>query len=68
MPAEPSSDRDLGLPRRLDDHHQLGYVLVAMAAFIAGLVLSHLSAERHEGASRIQWPAPVVPHPRTLPP
>ncbi len=54
--------------RRMDDQHKLGYVLVAFAAFIAGLVLSHLSDERAAGGSRIQWPAPTVPHPRTLPP
>ena len=52
-----------------DEHSRYWtYLLVALAAFIAGLALGQLSATRGVGGSRIHWPAPSVPHPRSLQP
>ena len=44
------------------------YLLVAIAGFIAGMALGQLGAMRESGRSRIEWPAPALPHPRTLQP
>jgi hypothetical protein len=44
------------------------YVLVALAAFILGMALGQLGAVRSPGPSRVDWPGPVVPHPRSLQP
>ena len=44
------------------------YLLVALAGFIAGLALGQLGATRGIGGSRIAWPAPAVPHPRSIQP
>ncbi len=44
------------------------YLLVALAAFVAGLAMGQLGSVRGQGHSRIDWPAPSVPHPRTLTP
>jgi hypothetical protein len=44
------------------------YVLVALAAFVIGIALGQLGAVREPGASRVDWPAPTTPHPRSLQP
>ena len=44
------------------------YVLVALAAFLVGMALGQLGAVREPGRSRIDWPAPTAPHPRSLQP
>jgi hypothetical protein len=44
------------------------YLLVAVAAFLAGMAMGQVGSLRGSGRSRIEWPAPSVPHPRTLPP
>jgi hypothetical protein len=44
------------------------YLLVAVAGFIAGMALGQLGAMREPGRSRVEWPSPAVPHPRTLQP
>jgi hypothetical protein len=45
------------------------YWMVAIAAFIAGFMVSR-SAERENSGSRVEWPAPSPgkPHPRSLGP
>ena len=44
------------------------YVLVGLIGLSLGLVLGQLAAEHLRIHSRIPWPAPALPHPRTLPP
>ena len=44
------------------------YLLVALAAFIIGMALGQLASTRGVGGSRVPWPAPAVPHPRSLQP
>jgi hypothetical protein len=39
-----------------------------LIGLIVGLILGQVGAGLHPGHSRIPWPAPVVPHPRSLPP
>jgi hypothetical protein len=52
-----------------DERSRYGrYLLVALAAFFAGMALGQLAATRGIGGSRIHWPAPAVPHPRSLQP
>jgi hypothetical protein len=41
-------------------------VLVALAAFLAGVAAGQLGAVRETGHTRIEWPSP--PHPRSLEP
>ena len=43
------------------------YVLVALVALTVGLIIGQLTVEYRIAHSRIQWPAPELPHPRTLP-
>jgi hypothetical protein len=43
------------------------YVLVALAAFLIGMALGQLGANRGPGHSRIDWPSPVA-RPRSLQP
>jgi hypothetical protein len=44
------------------------YLLVALASFLAGMAMGQLGAMHEAGRSRIDWPAPAVPHPRSLQP
>jgi hypothetical protein len=44
------------------------HVLVGLIGLIAGLVLGQIFAAHRMPQSRIQWPVPALPHPRTLPP
>jgi|HubBroStandDraft_5_1064220.scaffolds.fasta_scaffold431241_2 hypothetical protein len=44
------------------------YVLVALVAFVIGVALGQLGAVREPGPSRVDWPAPTTPHPRSLQP
>jgi hypothetical protein len=44
------------------------YLLVAIAGFLAGMALGQLGTMREPGRSRVEWPAPAVPHPRSLQP
>jgi len=43
-------------------------VLVALAAFLAGLAVGHLGADRGPGRSRVEWPGAKPPRPRSLGP
>jgi hypothetical protein len=40
------------------------YVVVALAAFLAGVALGQLGVSRKSAPSRIEWPQ--APHPRSL--
>jgi hypothetical protein len=44
------------------------YVLVGLIGLSAGLAFGQIVAEHRTLDSRIAWPAPALPHPRTLPP
>jgi hypothetical protein len=44
------------------------YVLVGIVGLVIGLIVGQIAAEHRSVDSRIQWPEPVLPHPRTLPP
>ena len=59
--------RSRTLHRGADGHSFYTYVLVALVALTVGLIVGQLAAEFRMAHSRIQWPAPVLPHPRTLP-
>ncbi len=51
------------------NRHQLwAYVIVALAGLLVGMALGQLNANRDAGRSRIDWPAPKVPQPRSLGP
>jgi hypothetical protein len=43
------------------------YVLVGLVGLALGLILGQIVLENRGGRSRIQWPEPTLPHPRTLP-
>ena len=43
-------------------------VIVALAGLLVGMALGQLGANRDAGRSRIDWPAPKVPQPRSLGP
>ena len=49
----------------MKDRCRLEFILVAAAAFLAGLLLGQAGAVHPHGHSRIEWPAP---HPRSLEP
>jgi hypothetical protein len=58
-----------GAARQPDAGRSLyAYVLAGLIGLSAGLIIGQLAAEHRGTPSRIQWPAPVLPHPRTLPP
>ena len=44
------------------------YLLVAIAGFLVGMAMGQLGSMREPGRSRIEWPSPALPHPRTLQP
>ncbi len=44
------------------------FVLIALGGFIVGLVVGQSAAVRCPGRSRVEWPAPALPHPRSLEP
>jgi len=44
------------------------YALVALASLLIGMALGQLGDVRGPGRSRIEWPAPKPPQPRTLGP
>lgn len=44
------------------------YVVIGLVAFIAGMALGQIASSRGPGGSRIEWPAPPPPHPRSLSP
>jgi hypothetical protein len=44
------------------------FVLVGLVAFVIGMALGQLGAVREPGPSRVDWPAPTTPHPRSLQP
>jgi hypothetical protein len=51
------------------DRLRLGaYVAVALAGLLTGIILGQVGSANTGGASRIAWPAPTQPHPRTLNP
>ncbi len=54
----------------MEDEHSRSwtYLLVAIIAFMVGLALGQLAASRGLGGSRVHWPTPAVPHPRSLQP
>ena len=56
------------MPHALDRLRLWPYVFVALAGLLAGLALGQLAGGRPAEASRVQWPAPPVPHPRSLTP
>jgi hypothetical protein len=43
-------------------------IFVALAIFLAGMALGQMEANRSSGRSRVDWPSPPVPHPRSLQP
>jgi len=51
------------------DHRRLwAYAIVALAGLLVGMALGQLGACRDDGTSRVDWPAPKVPQPRSLGP
>jgi hypothetical protein len=57
-----------GAPQSVSGRSLYSYVLAGLIGLIAGLVLGQIFTAHRMTQSRIQWPAPVLPHPRTLPP
>ncbi|HEY1792260.1 MAG TPA: hypothetical protein VGG34_05035 [Opitutaceae bacterium] len=43
-------------------------LLVALATFLVGVAVGQYGAARPHGPSRIGWPAPAGPRPRSLQP
>jgi len=73
--SNPEGEPELSSPRRghtlrpgAEGRSFYTYVLVALVALTIGLIVGQIAAEYRMAHSRIQWPAPVLPHPRTLPP
>jgi hypothetical protein len=62
-----SHGRPAAAPGSDDPLRSAAYWLVAIAAFMTGLLVSQM-AERARPASRVEWPAPAPtkPHPRSL--
>ncbi len=57
----------VGVPPVVDRLRDAAYVVVAITAFVLGLIVGQLG-ERSPGGSRIPWPSPVSvqAHPRSL--
>jgi hypothetical protein len=64
-----SAGHSLAAAGRDDSFRTAAHVLVAVAAFITGLVLG-LAAEQKGAGSRVEWPVPgpAKPRPRSLQP
>jgi hypothetical protein len=56
------------MPHGPDRLRLWAYVLVATAGLLAGMALGQIAGARRADASRVQWPAPPAPHPRSLNP
>jgi hypothetical protein len=56
------------MEQEADRTRHWAYLLVALAGLLAGMALGQLGAERDLGHPRIEWPAPAVPHPRSIQP
>ena len=56
------------MPHALDRIRIWTHVLVAIAGLLAGMALGQLAGARQADASRVQWPAPPAPRPRSLSP
>jgi hypothetical protein len=44
------------------------YAVIALAGLLIGMALGQLGASRDAGRSRIEWPSPKPPQPRSLGP
>jgi hypothetical protein len=44
------------------------YLVAGLIGLSIGLILGQIAAEHRTSHSRIQWPEPTLPHPRSLPP
>jgi len=71
--SNPESEPGVSAPRRGctlhrgdGSHSFYTYVLVGLVALTIGLIVGQLAAEYRIAHSRIQWPAPALPRPRTL--
>jgi hypothetical protein len=64
----PSPAGHEAVPAREDSRAFYPCVLAGLIGLSLGLVLGQIVAAHRSADSRIQWPAPAIPHPRTLPP
>jgi len=56
------------MDQEVDRHRFWAYLIVALAGLLAGMALGQLGAVRDLGRPRIDWPAPAIPHPRSIQP
>jgi hypothetical protein len=56
------------MDREFESRRLWSYAMIALAGLLVGMALGQLGANRDAGRSRIEWPAPRPPQPRSLGP